>query len=90
MPIIQILLELLCDPSSLQLGYTNCHIDSGRFFVGSSIPHVITDVVLLGFAVHHIWKLPVLERPQKRYWTAVFAAGILYVAPFSLISSTFT
>ena len=59
------------------MGY--CWFSSGQISLGSSIPYVFTDLVLLKFSVSHIWKLDT-HRLQKIMLIFVFALGSLYVA----------
>ena len=65
---------------------TDCHFGVNQLFVGLSIPHIVTDVVLLGLPVPLIWSLH-LHSSRKVILTAIFALGILYIAPF-LVSFT--
>ena len=63
-----------------------CHFDTYPLIVGSAIPHIVTDVVLLCIPVPIIWNLH-LHSSRKVILTAIFALGILYSAP-CLVSST--
>ena len=48
-------------------------------YVGSWVPHIFLDLVLLGLPVPLLWKLQ-MRRKQKSILIAVFACGGLYVA----------
>ena len=54
--------------------------------MGVSIPHIITDVVLLGVPMPLIWNLR-LNLARKFMLTTVFAVGILYAALFFWLPS---
>lgn len=43
-------------------------------YVGSWVPHIFLDIVLLGLPVPLLWKLQ-MRRKQKSILTAVFACG---------------
>lgn len=58
-----------------------CNFDNLELFTGSSVPHIIIDLTLLGFPMPIIWKLH-MRRSQKFMLTAIFAVGSLYVTPF--------
>ncbi|KAK4451224.1 hypothetical protein QBC34DRAFT_348224 [Podospora aff. communis PSN243] len=49
-------------------------VDSVRWFLGSSIPNIIQDIMILFLPVHEIWKLH-LPRPQRIGISAVFLLG---------------
>ena len=49
-------------------------------YVGSWVPHIFIDLVLLGLPVPLLWKLQ-MRITQKLILTAVFACGGVYVAP---------
>lgn len=57
--------------------------------MGTSIPHVVTDVVLLGFPVPRIWNLR-LHKSRKVILTVIFSLGILYIALFSCLFHKYT
>ena len=76
---------LRCIPSGSVLA-TSKHGDcryghSDWFFIGTSIAHIITDVVLIGLPVPLISKLHI-RRSQKVILIAIFAMGSLYVIIF--------
>lgn len=48
-------------------------------YVGSWVPHIFIDLVLLGLPVPLLWKLQ-MQRTHKLILTGVFACGGLYVA----------
>ena len=48
-------------------------------YVGSWVPHIFIDLVLLGLPVPLLWKLQ-MHLSQKLILTGVFACGGLYVA----------
>ncbi|KAM0798769.1 hypothetical protein BDR22DRAFT_934515 [Usnea florida] len=51
-----------------------CSISTAAIYVSSSIPHIITDVVFLGFPVPLIWNLH-MHKSRKMMLTAIFAVG---------------
>lgn len=65
----------------------NCRFGTYQLFLGSSTPHIVTDVVLVGIPVPLIWNLH-LHRSRKVILTAIFALGILYVALYLCFSTT--
>ena len=60
---------------------SECHVATFAIYVGSSTPHIVTDVVLLGFPVPLIWNLH-MHKSKKIMLTAIFAVGGLWVALF--------
>ena len=74
-----------CAPIDTQWAFhdseTDCHFGTYQLFVGSSTPHIVTDVVLLGIPMPLIWKLH-LHSSRKVILTAIYALGILYIALF--------
>jgi hypothetical protein len=50
-------------------------VDNIKWFLGSSIPNIIQDIMILFLPVHEIWKLH-LPRPQKIGISAVFLLGV--------------
>ena len=51
----------------------------GWVYLGSWVPHIFIDLVLLCLPVPLLWKLQ-MQKTQKVILTAVFACGGLYVA----------
>ncbi|KAF6218268.1 hypothetical protein HO133_006230 [Letharia lupina] len=51
-----------------------CITDTYWFFVGSSIPHIITDLALIGLPMPRIWKLQ-MPRSQKIMVSAILGLG---------------
>ena len=76
---------LLCTPNNSFFMHIACELNPYRLLVGISVPHIITDVVLLGFPVPLIWKLQMLRR-QKVVLTVIFTMGSLYVALYYIRS----
>lgn len=72
---------------SITDGARKCYYDNFQLFVGLSIPHILTDVVLLGIPVPLIWNLH-LYRSRKVVLTAVFALGI-FVTAVSIVRLTY-
>ena len=56
-------------------------IDKEAFFIYSSLPNIITDVVMLALPMPVVWKLHTSAR-MKVGLTATFIVGSLYVPPF--------
>lgn len=56
------------------LGGDRCLNDAYWFFVGSSIPHITTDITLIGLPMLLIWKLQ-MRRSQKALLSAIFGLG---------------
>ena len=77
--VIQVLIRIL---SVERIIKDKFEVGRGLLLISSSIPHIITDAVLVGFPVPLIWKFHI-HRPHKILLTAVFAVGVLYVALFS-------
>ncbi|KAH6604403.1 hypothetical protein Trco_007849 [Trichoderma cornu-damae] len=59
------------DPSTF-----SCGVDIHKLFVGKSIPHIITDVLILLFPLPYIWNLR-LRKSQKIATVGVFLVGML-------------
>jgi hypothetical protein len=57
---------------SIQRGHCVSNI---KWFLGSSIPNIIQDIMILFLPVHEIWKLH-LPKPQKIGISAVFLLGV--------------
>lgn len=81
--ILRVLMTTLrCVPvSSLWdiFGIGHCYISGFQLFMGSSIPHITIDILLLGFPVPLIWRLH-MHSSHRIILTVLFASGILYVA----------
>ena len=67
-------------PSGGFITARHSHSGTNQLIVGSTIPHVVTDVVLLGIPVPLIWNLH-LHISRKVILTAIFAFIMLYIAP---------
>ncbi|KAF6227643.1 hypothetical protein HO173_012083 [Letharia columbiana] len=66
-----------------------CITDTYWFFVGSSIPHIITDLALIGLPMPRIWKLQ-MPRSQKITVSAILGLGglVTVVSFFRVINLT--
>ena len=87
---LQVLITTLrCVPFSLNWDVNpfgrDCYVSDFQFLMGSSISHISTNVLLLGFPVPLIWRLH-MPRSHRIILTVLFAMSILYVA-FLFISS---
>ncbi|PNP47022.1 hypothetical protein THARTR1_10527 [Trichoderma harzianum] len=59
------------DPSTF-----TCGVDIHKLFIGKTVPHIITDILILLFPVPYIWGLH-LRMSQKIATACVFMLGIL-------------
>ena len=48
------------------------------FFIGNAVPNIVTDVVILGLPMRHVWELQMGKR-TKTLVSAIFFTGGLYV-----------
>lgn len=64
----------------------HCYISGFQFFLGASIPHIITDILLMFFPLPLIWRLD-MHRSHRLMLSVIFALGSLYVAFFFLSPS---
>ena len=56
-----------------------CPVDDYKFFMGNSIPNIVTDVAILATPIPSVWKLKI-SRGQKISLSAIFVLGGLYVS----------
>ena len=57
----------------------NVYFDILKLHLGCTVPHILIDLLLLGFPVPLIWRLH-MHRSQKIILTFIFTLGSLYVA----------
>lgn len=55
-----------------------CGVDSTQFFIGNSIPTIVTDIMMIAMPVPYIWSLQ-MRVPQKIGVLAIFLLGALWV-----------
>lgn len=56
-----------------------CGVDSTQFFIGNSIPTIVTDIMMIAMPVPYIWSLQ-MRVPQKIGVLAIFLLGALWVS----------
>jgi len=54
----------------------SCDVDVNKFYLGISVPNIITDVFLILLPIPYIWRLQ-LRFAQKITIICIFAGGIL-------------
>ena len=64
---------------------THSYSSTNQLFVGSSTSYLVTDIGLLGISVSLTWNIH-LHSSRKVILTAIFALGIMYLAPFWCLS----
>ena len=63
-----------CSPIDRNYSEGRCLNNTYWFFMGSSIPHIITDIALIGLPMPLIWKLQ-MRRSQKATLSFIFGMG---------------
>lgn len=57
----------------------HCDINQRRYYYGTAIPNIVTDLAILGLPAPYIWQLHLPIR-QKLAVTGIFLVGLLCVA----------
>ncbi|KAL3467936.1 hypothetical protein BJX64DRAFT_282825 [Aspergillus heterothallicus] len=55
-----------------------CGVDTRNYFLGKSIPHTVTDIIILCMPMYPVWKLHI-AKTQKAMLMLTFLTGGLYV-----------